>query len=128
MKRPAEKPASIKATTVPVNTPLLEAMKQKGDLLIRYLWKNGTSSVHDMRVMNTYAKSHSAKTPGKCLQEAERTKKKMYLEACLHQHQHLSPFVASVEGLTGVEAATTLKRIASGLATKWRKPYSRTCA
>ena len=52
-------------------------MEHKGDLLIRYLFQNGTDSVHDMRVMNTDAKSHLANTPEKCLQEAERAKKNM---------------------------------------------------
>ena len=51
----------------------------------------------------------------------------MYLEACLQQRRHLSPFVASVDGLLGVDATATLKRIASRLATKWRHPYSKTC-
>ena len=39
----------------------------------------------------------------------------MYLEACLQQRRHFSPFVASVDGLMGVEAMATLKRIASRL-------------
>ena len=38
----------------------LEATEQNGDLRIRDLWQNGTDSVHDMRVVNTDAKSHSA--------------------------------------------------------------------
>ena len=80
-----------------------------------------------MRVVNTDANSHSSKTPEKLLQEAERAKKKMYLEAYLHQCRHLSPFVTSFGGLMGVEAMTTLKRIASRPATKWRKPYSWAC-
>ena len=54
-------------------------------------------------------------------------KKKMHLEACLQQRRHLSPFVASVDGLLGVDETDTLKRIASRLATKWRYPYSKTC-
>ena len=80
-----------------------------------------------MRVVNTDAKSQSSKTPEKCLQESERVKKKMYLEACLQQFQHLYPFVSSVDRLLGVEATDTLKRISSFIATKWRQPYSRTC-
>ena len=52
--------------------------------------------------------------------------KKMYLEACLQQRQHFYPLVAFFDGLLGVEAAATLKRIASRLAKKWRQPYSRT--
>ena len=77
-----------------------------------------------MHVMNTYAKSHSAKTSGKCLQEADREKKNMYLEACLRQRRLFSPFVASVYGMLGVEATSTLIRIARCLASKWQQPYS----
>ena len=101
--------------------------EQKGDLLIRDLWKNGTDSIHDMRVVNTDAKSYWGRSPEKYLEEAERAKKKMYLEACLQQRRHFSPFVASVDGLLGVEATATLKRIASRLASKWKQPYSQTC-
>ena len=51
----------------------------------------------------------------------------MYPEACFQQRHHFFPFVASVDGLLDVEAAATLKRIASRLAKKWHQPYSRTC-
>ena len=127
VKRPKSKPARSKATIFPAATPSLEATEQKGDLLIRDLWHYGTDSVHNMRVVNTYYKSHLAKTPEKCLQEAERAKKKMYLEACLQQHRHFFLFVAYVDGLLGVEERATLNRINSRLGTKWRKPYSRAC-
>ena len=76
--------------------------------------------------MNTDAKSHLAKPPEKCLQEAERSKKQMYLEACLQQRRHFSPYFASGNGLLVVEAMDTLKRITVCMATKWWKPYSRT--
>ena len=98
--------------------PPPEESEQKGDLLIRDLWANGTDSVHNMRVVNTDAKSYWGRTPEKCLEEAEKGKKKMYLEACLQQRRHFSTFVASVDGLLGVEATATLKRIASRLALK----------
>ena len=93
-----------------------EVTDQKGDRLIRELWQQGTESVHDMRVVNTDALSYLKEAPEKCLQEAEKGKKKMYLEAFLQQRRHFSPFVASVDGLLGVEATATLKRIASRLA------------
>ena len=80
-----------------------------------------------MRVMNTVSNSHSENTPEKCLQEAEQAQKNMYLETCLQERQQLSSFVASVDGLIGVEATATLERMASRLATKWRQPYLRTC-
>ena len=79
------------------------------------------NSVHNMRVVNTDFKSHMAKAPEKCLQEAERGKKRMDLAACLHQRRHFFPFVALVYGLLGVEATAILKRLASCLATKWKQ-------
>ena len=102
-------------------------MEYKGDLLIRDLWQNGTDSVNGMRVVNTEAKYHLAKTPEKCLQESERAKKNMYLDACLQPRRHLLPFVESVDGILGVEAGATLKMLYIRLATKWRQPYSRMC-
>ena len=86
-----------------------EVTEQKGDLLIWKLWQQGTDSVHDMRVVNTDTPTHQKKDPEKCLHEAEQGKKKMYLEACLQQRRHLSPFVALLNELLGVKATATLK-------------------
>ena len=54
-------------------------------------------------------------------------KKKTYLEAYLQQRRYLSTFVESIDGLLGVEATTTLKMIASGLAKKIWQTYSWMC-
>ena len=114
-------------STDPDNAPNPEATDQKGDLLICDIWQNGTDSVHDIFVVDTDAKFHSGKPPEKCLQEAEKVKKRMYLEACLQQRRRFSPFVASMDGLLGMEAMDTLKRIASCLTTKCRQTYLRMC-
>ena len=128
MSRTKPMPAGSNLTkSTDATTAAPEVTEQKGDLLIWDLWQQGTDSVHDMRVVNTDALSYVRRSPEKCLHEAERGKKKMYLEACLQQRRHFSPFVASVDGLLGVEATATLKSIASRLATKWRQPYSKTC-
>ena len=119
MKKTKAKPAGPSDTTDPDETPP-EATEQKGDLLLRDLWHNGTDSVHDMHLLNTGAKSYWEKSPEKCLEEAENSKNKMYLERCLQQRRHFSPFVTSVDGLLGVEATATLKSIASRLASKWQ--------
>ena len=76
---PKATPARSKSKTAPVDMSHIEAMEQKGDLLIRDLFQNGTESVHIMRVVNTDAKYHSEKTLEKCLQESKQAKKKMYL-------------------------------------------------
>ena len=80
-----------------------------------------------MCVVNTDAKTHALKNPEKCMQEAERGKKRIYLEECLQQRRHLSPFVALADGVLGVEATATLKRVANCLAIKWRQTYSTMC-
>ena len=112
-------------TTPPTNK--IEATEYKDNLLICDLWHNGTNSVHNTRVMYYDAKYHLAKTPEKCLQEEDWVKKKMYREACQQQCQHIFSFLTSVYGLLGVEAAVTLKRIASCLVTKGQQPFSRVC-
>ena len=80
MSRTKPKPAGSNITNpIGETTAEPEVTEQKGDLLIWDLWQQGTDSVHDMRVMNTDALSFVRKTPEKCLHEAERGKKKMYL-------------------------------------------------
>ena len=44
-----------------------------------------------MHFVNTDSKSHREKDPERCLQEAERGEKRMYLESCLQQRRHFSP-------------------------------------
>ena len=92
-----------------------ESIEQKGNLLIRDLYQNGTNSVHYMRVMNTDTKSHLSKTTYKCLQGADRGKKKMYLGACIQKCRH---FLTLVGEILGIEVGATLKSIASHLETK----------
>ena len=67
MKRPKAKPARTSGSIDREGAPPPEATEQKGVLLIRDLWQNRTESVHDMRVINTGAKTHTVKTPEKCL-------------------------------------------------------------
>ena len=57
---------------------------------------------------------------------AKKAKKKHYLNACLEQRRHFTPFVVSCEGLLGKEADVFLKRLAIKLAEKWHRPYSQT--
>ena len=76
--RKKAQPAGPGGSTAPGTSPPGES-EQTGDLLIRDLCKNGTDSIHGMRVVNTDAKSYWGRSPEKCLEEAERGKKKMYL-------------------------------------------------
>ena len=67
LKRPKYRPVSTSGPTDRDGAPPAEAMEQKGDLLIRDLWHNGTEYVYNMRVLNTDAKTDAMKTPDNCL-------------------------------------------------------------
>jgi hypothetical protein len=96
-------------------------------LLIRGLWARGTDFIIDVRVTDTDAKSNLSKDPAKVLANHEREQKKKYLEACLGQRRHFTPFVVSTDDLLGREANKLLKKLSALLAAKWEKPYSQVC-
>jgi hypothetical protein len=99
----------------------------RGDILVRGFWARGTDCIIDVRVTNTDAKSQRHKDPDKILAQHEREKKRKYLEPCLKQRRHFTPFVVSTDGLLGREATLFLKRLASVLSDKWHQPYSVVC-
>ncbi len=101
--------------------------EDRGDILVRGLWARGTDCIIDVRITDVDAKSQRSKDPHKVLEAHEREKKKKYLEACLEQRRHFSPFVASTDGLLGKESRTLLKKLSALLAEKWEKPYSEIC-
>jgi hypothetical protein len=98
--------------------------EDRGDLLIRGFWARGTDAIVDVRVTDTDAKSYCSRDPHKVLAQQEREKKKKYLDACLEQRRHFTPFVVSTDGLVGREAGELLKRLSLRLAEKWERPYS----
>jgi hypothetical protein len=100
---------------------------ERGDLLIRGFWARGTDCILDVRVTDTDAKSYCKRPPAKVLGTQEKEKKRKYLENCLQQRRHFTPFVVSVDGLLGKEATTFSKRLAAKLASKWQRTYSEVC-
>ena len=51
--------------------------------ILNYQIFNNIRICNDMRVINTDAKSYWEKSPNRCMEEAEMSKKNIYLEACL---------------------------------------------
>jgi hypothetical protein len=98
--------------------------EERGDLLIRGFWARGTDAIIDVRVTDTDAKSYRSKDPHKVLAQQEKEKKRKYLQPCLAQRKHFTPFVVSTDGLLGREATELLKRLSLRLADKWQRPYS----
>jgi hypothetical protein len=74
--------------------------------------------------MDTDATYYALKPSDKVMEAAEKLKKKKYLQACLEQRQHFTPFVVSVDRLLGKEANTVLKVLAARTATTSGKSYS----
>jgi hypothetical protein len=99
----------------------------RGDILVRGFWARGTDCIIDVRVTNTDAKSQRQKDPAKVLSQHEREKKRKYLEPCLAQRRHFTPFVVSTDGMLGREATFFIRRLSSILAEKWHQPYSVVC-
>ena len=67
VKRPKANPDRTSGSTDQDGAPPPESMEYKGELLIRDIWQNRTDSVHDMRVVNTDAKTNAVKTLEKLL-------------------------------------------------------------
>ena len=100
---------------------------ERGDLLIRSLWANSTDCIIDVRITDTDAPSHRNKGPTKVLEQQEREKKRKYLQPCLDQRRHFTPFVVSTDGLIGKEASALLKNLAARISTKHGEHYSHVC-
>jgi hypothetical protein len=122
-KRTAEGSSSPEAKP-PVQSLSRSNEDDRGDLLIRGFWARGTDVIVDVRVTDTDSKSYRSRDPHKVLAAQENEKKKKYLQACLEQRRHFTPFAVSTDGLIGREAGELLKRLSLRLADKWARPYS----
>ena len=108
-------------------TPPSVVEEDRGDVLMRSFWAKGTDCIFDVRVTDLDSPAYRKQVPEKVLASQEKSKKRKYLEKCLQQRRHFTPFVVSTDGMLGREANTTLKRVALKLAAKWQKPYSQVC-
>ena len=104
-----------------------EDNRDRGDLLVRNLWKQGSDCIIDVRVTNLDAPSYISRDPASVLASHEKQKKKKYVDDCLQQRRTFSPFVLSSDGMLGFEANNVLKQLARILADKWERPYSAVC-
>eukprot|EP00957_Ditylum_brightwellii_P107093 8171146-Ditylum_brightwellii.AAC.1 len=76
-----------------------------GNLMIHHLWKHQVDAVIDVRITDTDAKSYILHPLETVLAAQEKGKKGKYLNSCLEQNHHFSPFVVSVDGMLGKQAA-----------------------
>jgi hypothetical protein len=124
-RRTEAEETKAKEPKLPVQRLSPSSDKEPGDLLIRGFWAHGTDAIVDVRMTDTDAKSYWSRDPHKVLATQEREKKKKkYLQSCLEQRKHFTPFAVSTDGLIGREAEELLKRLSLQLANKWERPYS----
>ena len=99
----------------------------RGDIAVHGFWRRGTTAIFDIRVTDTDAPSNRNLDFDKVLQKQEKEKKDKYGAACLERRRHFTPLVFSVDGLQGTEARAASQRLASQLASKWKRNYSDVC-
>ena len=85
------------------------------------------STIFDIRITATDAKSYRSIDSHKVLKQQEREKEKLYAATCSDRRRHFTPLVFSVDGMYGVEATAAIKRAAALLSAKWKRPYSEIC-
>ncbi len=96
----------------------------RGDVGAHGFWKRGRTTIFDVQVCDTDAKSYGNRDSKKVLESAACRKKDKYEKACLKQSQHFTPMIYSVDGMADKHARTAEKRIAGILAAKWTQQFS----
>ena len=90
-----------------------------GDISIRGVWQPQSTTILDVRVVDSDAPSYVRKPPLQILKTAEREKKSKYQEACNSIHSSFTPLCMTVDGLLAPETNFFLKHLADRLSTKW---------
>jgi hypothetical protein len=99
----------------------------RGDIAVHGFWTRGSTAIFDVRVTDTDAPSNRNTAPAKVLQRHEAEKKAKYGALCIARRRTFTPLVFSVDGMQGVEATAASRRLASSLASKWKRSYSEVC-
>ena len=101
--------------------------ESRADISAHSFWKQGTTAMFDIRILNLGAGSYLCMTPEKDLSKAEKEKKNLYLQACLESIRNFTPMVYSADGIPGAEALVAKKRLAALLSYKLKQEYSEMC-
>jgi hypothetical protein len=106
----------------PVNEVLGD--EARGDIGAHGFWKRGRTTIFDVQVCDTDAKSYGNCNSKKVLEGAACRKKDKYEEACLELRRDFTPMIYSVDGVADKHARAAEKQIAGILAAKWTQQYS----
>ncbi len=95
-----------------------------GDVGAHGFWKRGRTTIFDVQVCGTDAKSYGNCDSKSVLEGAACRKKDKYEEACLKRRRDFTPMIYLVDGMADKHARAAEKRIAGILAAKWTQQYS----
>ncbi len=96
----------------------------RGDVGAHGFWKQARTTIFDVQVCDTDAKSYGNHETKKVLESAARRKKDKYKEDCLERRQDFTPTIYSVNGMATKHARAAEKQIPGMLAAKWTRQYS----
>jgi hypothetical protein len=96
----------------------------RGDVGAHGFWKRVRTTIFDVQVCDTDAKSCGNRDSKKVLEGAARRKKDKYEEACLERRRDFTPMIYSVDGMADKHARAAEKWITGILAAKWTQQYS----
>ena len=98
------------------------------DIVAESFWgRDRQCAFFDVRVFNPFAQSYRNTSLSQCYRRNEMEKKRAYDERVREiEHGSFSPLVFSTSGGMGTTATVVYKRIASMIAEKHNKPYSKT--
>ena len=107
---------------------IASAVRSRLDVAADDFWGRDRSRAYfDVRVFCPFAQSHRNTSLSQCYRKNELEKKRCYEQRIREiEHGSFSPLVFSTSGGMGPTATTVYKRIASMMAQKQDKPYSRT--
>mgnify|MGYP006186617991 CR=1 FL=1 len=96
----------------------------RGDVSAHGFWQRARSTVFDVRITDTDAKSYGNCSSAKLLERFAREKRDKYEGACLERRKDFTPLCYSVDGMPCEAARSAERRLASLLAAKWDRQYS----
>ena len=85
--------------------------ESRADVRSHGFWKQGTTAIFDLRIVNLNAGSYLRMTPEKAIAKAEKENKYLYLQDCLGSRRNFTPMFYSANGIPGAEALASQKRI-----------------
>ena len=91
------------------------------------MWQPQTVALFDIRVIDTDAQSHAARTIPSLLESAEANKKYKCHNACEMGHASFTPLVVTADGIFGREAKNFVNYMCDRIAMKWKKRHSEIC-